>query len=80
MAVGLFTLRKRPDYRPVYRVWGFPWVPGVFIAASTVIVINRMVSEPIDSLVGLAIVAAGVPAYYAWVRSTRRRSIVPQPM
>jgi APA family basic amino acid/polyamine antiporter len=72
MAAGLFVLRKRPDYRPVYRVWGFPWVPGVFIAASAIIVINRLIAQPIDSLVGLAIVAAGVPAYYAWVRSERR--------
>ena len=64
MAAGLFMLRKRPDYRPVYRIWGFPWVPGIFIAASTIIVVNRMVSEPIDSLVGLGIVAAGIPVYY----------------
>ena len=68
MAAGLFVLRKRPDYRPVYRVWGFPWVPGIFIAASTIIVVNRMISEPIDSLVGLGIVAAGIPVYYIWVR------------
>ena len=72
MAAGLFVLRKRPDYRPVYRVWGFPWVPGVFIAASAIIVINRLIAQPIDSLVGLGIVAAGVPAYYAWMRSERR--------
>jgi len=72
MAAGLFVLRKRPDYRPVYRVWGFPWVPGVFIAASAIIVINRLIAQPIDSLVGLGIVAAGVPAYYAWMRSARR--------
>jgi hypothetical protein len=27
-----------------------------------------MVSEPIDSLVDLGIVAAGMPVYYLWVR------------
>jgi APA family basic amino acid/polyamine antiporter len=43
-------------------------VPGIFIAASTIIVVNRMVSEPIDSLVGLGIVAAGIPVYYIWVK------------
>jgi basic amino acid/polyamine antiporter, APA family len=79
MAAGLFVLRRRPDYRPVYRVWGFPWIPGVFILASTVIVINRMISDPIDSFIGLAIVGAGVPAYYAWMRSTRQQSTAPQP-
>jgi hypothetical protein len=41
-------------------------------------VINRMVAQPIDSLVGLGIVAAGVPAYYAWMRSERRPSTAAQ--
>src|SRR5262245_38758154 len=80
MAAGLFMLRRRPDYRPVYRVWGYPWIPGVFILASIVIVINRMISDPLDSTIGLAIVGAGVPAYYAWMRSTRQRSTAPQPI
>jgi APA family basic amino acid/polyamine antiporter len=80
MAAGLFMLRRRPDYRPVYRVWGYPWIPGVFILASIVIVINRMISDPLDSMIGLAIVGAGVPAYYAWMRSTRQRSTAPQPI
>ncbi|MGH9142290.1 MAG: APC family permease, partial [Vicinamibacterales bacterium] len=64
MAGGLFVLRRRPDYAPAYRVWGYPWVPGVFIVASATIVINRLVSEPMDSLAGLALVGLGVPAYY----------------
>ena len=72
MAAGLFILRKRADYRPAYRVWGFPWIPGVFVVASATIVINRMLSEPLDSLAGLALVALGVPAYYAWVRAGRQ--------
>ena len=79
MAAGLFMLRRRPGYRPVYRVWAYPWIPGVFILASTAIVINRMISDPRDSMIGLAIVGAGVPAYYAWMRSTRQRATAPQP-
>jgi APA family basic amino acid/polyamine antiporter len=68
MAGGIFLLRRRPDYAPAYRVWGYPWVPAVFVVASVTIVINRLVSEPLDSAIGLAIVAAGVPAYYLWAR------------
>jgi basic amino acid/polyamine antiporter, APA family len=68
MAAGIFVLRRRPGYAPAYRVWGYPWVPGLFVLASTVIVVNRLVSQPIDSAIGLAIVAAGVPAYYLWCR------------
>jgi len=64
MAAGIFLLRRRPDYRPVYRVWGYPWAPIVFVVASATIVINRLVSEPIDSAIGLGIVALGVPVFY----------------
>jgi APA family basic amino acid/polyamine antiporter len=69
MAGGIFLLRRRPGYSPAYRVWGYPWVPAIFVVASATIVINRMMSEPIDSLIGLLIVAAGVPAYVFWSRT-----------
>lgn len=74
MAAGLFILRRRPDYRPVYRIWGYPWVPVVFIAASLAIVINRFRQEPLDSVAGVALVLAGVPVYLAWIRIRRHLS------
>jgi hypothetical protein len=33
------------------------------------IVINRLISEPLDSAIGLAIVGIGAPAYSLWSRS-----------
>jgi hypothetical protein len=53
-------------------VWGFPWVPAVFVVASATIVVNRLIADPIDSLAGLALVGLGVPAYYAWRYATGR--------
>jgi len=64
MAAGLFRLRRRADYRPEYRAWGYPVVPIVFIAAALAIVINQLVSAPIDASTGLGLVALGVPIYY----------------
>jgi basic amino acid/polyamine antiporter, APA family len=64
MAFGVFVLRRRPDYRPAYRTWGYPIVPAVFIAASLIIVINQIVRTPIEAATGLGIVALGVPVYY----------------
>ena len=68
MAGGIFLLRRRPGYRPAYRLWGYPWVPAVFVLASIAIVVNRFLAEPIDSAAGLALVAAGIPVYYLWGR------------
>ena len=64
MTAGLFLLRRRPDYAPMYRAWGYPIMPLLFIAATAVIVFNQLVSEPVASLTGLAIVLAGLPIYY----------------
>ena len=64
MAVGLFVLRRRPDYRPAYRTWGYPVVPIVFIVASLAIVINQFISTPGEAATGLGLVVLGAPVYY----------------
>ena len=75
MAAGIFLLRRRRDYKPVYRIWGYPWVPIVFIVASLAIVINRLRAEPLDSLMGIGLVAAGLPVYLLWTRRRRAMSV-----
>ena len=74
MAAGIFVLRRRPSYRPAYRIWGYPWVPVVFIVASLTIVVNRLAAEPLDSVVGLALVGLGVAVYAARPRQGTRTS------
>jgi APA family basic amino acid/polyamine antiporter len=66
MAAGLFVLRRRSGYDPPYRAWGYPAVPLVFIVVSLAIVINQIVHDPVEALIGLGIVALGAPVYYAW--------------
>lgn len=70
MVLGLFLLRRRSNYAPRYRAWGYPVLPAVFILASFYIVANTIVSEPRDSLMGLGIVALGLPVYYLWARKS----------
>ena len=73
MAVGLFLLRRRPHVERAYRIWGYPVVPALFVVFSFVIVINQVVSDPGESAVGLALVAAGIPVYYLWAGKARQR-------
>lgn len=66
---AVFVLRrKRPDAERPYRVWGYPVVPLVFIAASGVLVVNTLWEKPVESLSGLGFLALGLPAYFWWRR------------
>jgi len=66
MAAGLFVLRRRPDYKPVFRI--ALWIPLIFIASTIIIVVNQIVSEPLESATGLLLVASGLPVYLYWTR------------
>jgi APA family basic amino acid/polyamine antiporter len=68
MAVGLMRLRRRPDYRPVYAVRGYPVVPLVFIAAAVTVAAIQIAADPLKAGTGLAIVMLGLPVYRFWVR------------
>jgi APA family basic amino acid/polyamine antiporter len=68
MAVGLMRLRRRSDYLPAYRVWGYPVIPIIFIVSSGYIVFNQIVTDPAESRVGLLLVGAGWPVYMIWLR------------
>jgi APA family basic amino acid/polyamine antiporter len=51
-------------------MWGYPVTPIAFAAVAFWFVINTIITTPVSSLIGLAIVAAGVPVYYIWRRVT----------
>ena len=78
MAVGLILLRKRPDYSPTYRVWGYPVIPAVFAISSAIIVLNQIVSDPTESATGLLLVAVGLPVYYIWNAKHRKPGATPE--
>ncbi|MBZ5595930.1 MAG: amino acid permease [Acidobacteriia bacterium] len=72
MAVlGVVVLRyKAPGLPRPYKMWGYPVTPVAFAAVSFWFVINTIVTTPKSSLIGLAIVAAGIPVYYIWRKTT----------
>ena len=72
-AAGVFVLRRRrPDAPRPFRVPGYPVTPALFIAAAVAIVLNTISARPVQALIGLAIVATGVPAYFVWTGRHRR--------
>jgi APA family basic amino acid/polyamine antiporter len=71
-AAALLRLRRsRPDLPRPYRVWAYPVAPLVFIAFSAWLVGSAIVDTPRESLIGVAIVALGLPGYWYWGRNLR---------
>ena len=70
---AIFVLRrKQPGTSRPYRAWGYPWVPGFFIAASALIAVNTLLEKPVESIAGLGLLVLGLPAYAIWTRKGRR--------
>ena len=68
-AASLFTLRRqRPDLPRPYRAWGYPLVPGLFLAGLLAILLNTLFERPLESLVGLVLLGLGLPVYALWRR------------
>ena len=70
---GLFVLRKkRPDLPRPYRVFAYPLVPLLFLAAAIFFLILIAAGDPRNSGFGLLIILGGAPLYLYWRRRSRR--------
>ncbi|HEY2177208.1 MAG TPA: amino acid permease [Caulobacteraceae bacterium] len=67
----LFFLRRRAGPEG-FRAPFHPFTTGAFIAACVVVVGASFWAYPVDSLIGYAILAAGVPPYLYWRGKLRR--------
>jgi APA family basic amino acid/polyamine antiporter len=68
MTIGLFLLRRRSGITRGFRIWGYPVIPAIFILSSVAIIANQMISDPLESLFGLALVLVGLPVYFIWIK------------
>ena len=68
MTIGLFLLRRRSGITRRFSIWGYPVIPAIFILSSVAIVANQMISDPLESLFGLALVLVGLPVYFIWIK------------
>jgi len=66
---SLFVFRRRDqeDHKG-YRVPGHPYTTAVFVAACWLVVGNTIYRYPANTMLGLGILALGVPVYALWAR------------
>ena len=63
-AAGVFVLRRKlPDQHRPYRVWGYPFVPAVFVVFASAYVVVTLMGNVRDTALGLLLVALGLPLY-----------------
>jgi amino acid transporter len=65
--------RKLPDVARPYRVWGYPWVPVIFVAVAAMFVVSTAITSRRESLIGLFLILAGLPLYFYWKRQPAPR-------
>ena len=71
--IGLFVLRwKKPDVPRPYRCTGYPWLPGIYILVGAAWTLNTIIQRPTEAFWGAVIVAAGVPGYLFWKRTSAK--------
>jgi APA family basic amino acid/polyamine antiporter len=58
--------RTKPDLARPYRVWGYPFIPVLFVLINLAVFANTIAAAPLKSLVGLAFLLIGIPAYIYW--------------
>ena len=67
---GIFSLRaKRPNLERPYRAFGYPVIPGLYIASAAAIMFALLLYQTKTAGAGLVIVLIGVPVYL-WLRQT----------
>ena len=77
--LALVVLRQRDrragaDESNVFRVPAHPLPTIAFVAVAGFIVVNTIARYPANTVIGFALLAAGVPVYYLWRRKAHEVS------
>lgn len=62
---SVFILRKKPAAQQnLYRTWGYPFTPILFLAITSWMVLYTFLNQPVESLIGLATLCLGMAVYH----------------
>jgi len=70
--LALYRLRrKRPGRARPYRAFGYPWLPGLYLATNAGIALAMLWGSPFECAMGVGMLAAGLPFYFLFARRAR---------
>jgi APA family basic amino acid/polyamine antiporter len=62
---SVFVLRRKlPSAERPYKTFGYPVVPLVFVLVALWLIVNTLFTKPVESVVGLVLMALGLPLYF----------------
>ena len=65
--LAVIVLRfKQPEIPRPYKAWGYPVLPILFVLINLGVFVNTIWAQPYESLIGLVILLAGIPAFLYW--------------
>ena len=75
--IGLYVLRRRrPELARPYKVWGYPFVPMLFVLGTFLVISDTYYehfrTHPLDTGFSLALILVGLPVYWIWTWYQRR--------
>jgi APA family basic amino acid/polyamine antiporter len=62
---------KQPEISRPYKAWGYPFLPILFVLINLGVFLNTIWAQPLQSLIGLVILIAGIPAFLYWQSKQR---------
>lgn len=68
-ALAVIALRrKQPEAPRPYRTWAYPYATLAFVAAALLILVNTLLRESGNALIGIALILLSLPFYVLWRR------------
>jgi APA family basic amino acid/polyamine antiporter len=71
--LALFVFRRRdPSQKVLFEVPGHPFTTAFFVIACWTVVVATVANNPVNAIIGYAILAAGIPACLFWKRQNAK--------
>ena len=76
-AISVIVLRRKlPNANRPYKAWGYPYATLLFVALAGWFVVNTLIEDTRNAVIGIVLLVVSLPFYYYW--SKRRESTCPK--